>query len=324
MTILHHYSLSQKGSGHIVNEDSVIEPRELTGGLFVAGVLDGISSKGGGAIASSQASRLITDRADEIVRTATNYREALIQLTLLANRAILDLQKETDGKMGTTMTLCLIDPSEDLLHVAHIGDSVLYRIRRGIVSRLTAEDTDSSGRLSKWLGQPWPLDKESIYFKCGLENGDQLILGSDGFIKNRPIQDYVPEIAETCPEYAVKQMVSLAEKSSNDDISIIFMCYHKPEGLRKETESDISNQKERDSTSESTSPVTPGPINNSANWMVTALLVLLAFIAGAILSPRKYVDLYVQGSQPTEDTTVTTIFQQDSTNAIHHEYESQN
>jgi serine/threonine protein phosphatase PrpC len=290
MSTITYYSLSQKGTGHKVNEDSVLNPFEVCDGVYLAGVFDGISGNGGGEHASSRAANQIKELAEDVIIVAVNYRDALIKLAILANQAILNLQQEVSGKMGTTMTLCLIDTITDTLHVAHIGDSVLFRILGESATRLTAEDNDSSGCLTKWLGQPWPLDMDSLYFKCGIEDGTQLILGSDGFVRHRSIQDYLPIITGNAPDQIVNDMVHLAQFSSTDDISILYIDYHGSAIVGEEP----NNGPDPIGVYSGRAPViVPNNTSDSDHarfsfpWWVTLLLVSFAFLAGLSASPTR-------------------------------------
>lgn len=324
MTTFNHFSLSQKGAGHEVNEDSVIEPFEALDGLFLTGVFDGISGNGGGKHASSRASLLVKSCAASYLHATNSNREALIKLALRANQEVLDVQKEFDGKMGTTMTLCLIDTRTDLLHVVHIGDSVLFKISDGRATRLTAEDTDSDGRLTKWLGQPWPLDTEKLYFRCSIEDGDLFVLGSDGFIKHRSILEYKSLFSHDAPEQIVRDMVSSAETSSRDDITIVLFNCHNETGDKHSSESPSKASASLDGNE--TAQKSPALVKSqeksySVSWPTALFFVAMAFLLGVVASPKR-----CQCSCRNENETSTDIITvspriNDTSSTITHECE---
>ena len=327
MTTLNHFSLSQKGTSHEVNEDSVIEPFEALDGLFLTGVFDGISGNGGGQHASSRASLLVKSCAASYLRTTNSNREALIKLALRANQEVLDVQKEFDGKMGTTMTLCLIDTRTDLLHVVHIGDSVLFKISDGRVTRLTAEDTDSDGRLTKWLGQPWPLDTEKLYFRCNIEDGDLFVLGSDGFIKHRSILEYRSLFSHNAPEQIVREMASSAETSSKDDITIVVFKYHNETGDKHGSESPSkasANPNGSETAQDSPALVKSQERSHSVSWPTALLLVAMAFLLGVITSPKRCTCPCRNESDTSTDLTAIFPSIHDTLNIIKYEFEQQN
>ena len=324
MITITYSALSQKGSGHTVNEDSIIEPFEILDGLYITGVFDGITGNGGGNLASSCASQLIKKCASTIVNGASGNRDALIKLVLLANQEVLDLQKEHEGKMGATMTLCLIDTRTEALHVVHIGDCVLFKIVGKSITRLTAEDTDSEGRLTKWLGQPWPLDTETLYFKCGLDKGEQFILGSDGFIHHLSIQDYLPLLDGVTPDLIVRNMMSLAETSSKDDISIIYFDCQKEALDNDEPESTPEKEPkncERKTVSASKNPNEKHNTSNSISWQISLLLVLASFLLGVVISRPRYACRCCRKYNPIVDTTFASHNNPDTINTNKYELE---
>ena len=231
MGTIEHAAATLTGRRHSVTQDAVIEPLELPGGLILAGAFDGISGYPGGEEASRTAAGAVRERAGEVLSGAGSIRDALISLTELANGAVLGLQGETGGRMGTTMTLCLLDTASGKLHVANVGDSVLLRVRAGEIIRLNAEDVDARGRLTRWLGQPRPLDADGIYSWSGAADGDRFVLGTDGFLRGRKEEDCLLLLQSAAPLPAIaKRLAETGSEVSSDDISVILMDYHQDGG----------------------------------------------------------------------------------------------
>ncbi|HLW01346.1 MAG TPA: protein phosphatase 2C domain-containing protein [Ktedonobacterales bacterium] len=129
-------------------------------------------------------------------------REALVEGFRIANRQIRTLVHTQGRTIGTTTTALLIFGGQAL--IAHVGDSRVYRLNRGVLTLLT-EDHSFVQRLIR-LGQIDPADQAShprrnaLYralgqqdevevdlVSCPLEAGDCLLLCSDG------LWDAVPE-----------------------------------------------------------------------------------------------------------------------------------
>ena len=94
----------------------------------------------GGEIASKLATETvrkyiennISENKKEILNIIRNAME-------YANMIVYEKSKEHENLagMGTTMEVCLI--LDDRLYIGHIGDSRIYRIRRGVMQKLTAD-----------------------------------------------------------------------------------------------------------------------------------------------------------------------------------------
>lgn len=116
------------------NEDAIrLEP---DAGLLV--LADGM----GGYSAGEVASRIAVDTVVTTVRNASPLErgERLLQEAVSkANRAILDKARDNPDRqgMGTTIAICLFRRRR--VTIAHVGDSRVYRLRRGQLERLTTD-----------------------------------------------------------------------------------------------------------------------------------------------------------------------------------------
>ncbi|MGE4425605.1 MAG: Stp1/IreP family PP2C-type Ser/Thr phosphatase [Solirubrobacteraceae bacterium] len=112
------------------NEDSYVARRPLFA------VADGM----GGAQAGEVASRLAVEVLHEGLGDGRGtVAERLTDQVVEANRRIHDRAQndQASAGMGTTLTAAYVD--HDALVVVHVGDSRLYRLRGGELSRLTAD-----------------------------------------------------------------------------------------------------------------------------------------------------------------------------------------
>ncbi|MGZ8854273.1 MAG: Stp1/IreP family PP2C-type Ser/Thr phosphatase [Thermoanaerobaculia bacterium] len=138
------YGLSHVGRQRQHNEDSYLVEDEAK--LFL--VADGMGGHAAGEIASRIAVDSISEfilhsksddgtwphAYDEQFRRTTNRLMAAVRL---ANTRVLEAMRK-DARlrgMGTTVVACLVD--EDLISVAHVGDSRAYLIRDKQLSRIT-------------------------------------------------------------------------------------------------------------------------------------------------------------------------------------------
>ena len=125
-----HSGRTDTGRQRRVNEDSMLSHAPL----FV--VADGM----GGAQAGEVASRAAVSAFEEGLPDGP-LAETLPARIQTANRVIHD-QARSDPNfagMGTTITAAAVDPGSDAVTIGHVGDSRAYRIRGGIIQRLTRD-----------------------------------------------------------------------------------------------------------------------------------------------------------------------------------------
>ena len=125
---------SHAGKVRYQNEDTFADRRDL--GLFV--VADGM----GGAQAGDRASRTaVRALVGQFEKWSDRSARSLANAMILANTLIYTAahaNSDFEG-MATTVTALLLDPPEAC--VASVGDSRLYLVRDGELSRLTKDDS---------------------------------------------------------------------------------------------------------------------------------------------------------------------------------------
>ena len=213
------------------NEDSMLvrEP------LFV--VADGMGGHRGGNVASAMTVEVLG-----VAPVATGGTAAVVDAIRTANRAVLergDAEPELRG-MGTTVTALFVDVDADMGHVAHVGDSRAYLLRRGALQQLTEDHTVvqelvRQGRLTpqdaerhpqrsiitRALGVDDEVDVDEL--TLALHDGDRFILCSDGLTLMLS-EDGIALVLGTTPDPqdAADRLVSLAnEAGGEDNITVI-------------------------------------------------------------------------------------------------------
>jgi len=139
--------LSDVGRTRTRNEDSL----SLVPELGVAVVADGMGGHPGGDVAS----RIAAATAAEVLTAglelgATNHEDVATRLMATMRLSVIRAHEEIraegerepklDG-MGTTITALALDPDSDLYVLGHVGDSRAYRLRNGVLTQLTRDDT---------------------------------------------------------------------------------------------------------------------------------------------------------------------------------------
>lgn len=130
-------SASEVGLVRSNNEDHLL----VDGAHLVYGVADGM----GGGAEGEKASELVCAEVSMLVRQQPEdfsaRMEAVCNAVISANEAIYDYAKLMGfQQMGTTLSLMMFDP-EDASHavICHIGDSRVYRYRKGEIAMLTRD-----------------------------------------------------------------------------------------------------------------------------------------------------------------------------------------
>lgn len=140
--------LTDVGRRRSHNEDHVVVRPDL--GLLV--VADGAGGHNAGEVAAKLACTSIANYIGATVRKAweapdydrfglASDARRLVAAVQKANRDVVEISR-THGRykgMGTTVVAMLFSPRAQLVHVAHVGDSRGYRLRRGGLEQLTQD-----------------------------------------------------------------------------------------------------------------------------------------------------------------------------------------
>jgi serine/threonine protein phosphatase PrpC len=192
------------------NEDSFrIDDRN---GIFI--VADGMGGHAAGEVASALAAETMLGRLSELIEgssiapggggltaeiSAGERIERAILEGFVAGRRAMVLYSEDDPRtrgMGTTLTVAVFDPA-GRVHIGHLGDSRLYRLRAELLTQMTTDHTwvqeeVDAGRLSPEAARTHSLShiltrvlsadepSEPDILRAEVLPGDVYLLCSDG------------------------------------------------------------------------------------------------------------------------------------------------
>jgi protein phosphatase len=228
------------------NEDSYLywEPdsdEEFRRKGRLAVIADGMGGYEGG----QEASRLAVETVLQVYDNAfaNDPQNALVAALASAHQSIQRYAAEHPQfyGMGTTCTaLSIVDRQ---LHFAHVGDSRLYHIRAASISRLTRdhsyvgklvesgivrpEDADSHPQrhiLTAALGSGREVAPHAPDRPFPLEEGDTLVLCTDGLWGLVGDQELARVVQSTPPAEACLQLVGMAlERGGPDNITVLVL-----------------------------------------------------------------------------------------------------
>ncbi len=227
---------------------------ETAYGMLVA---DGVGGAAGGEVASRTAIQalvdLVLETPDWIMRLDDHFAEEVLQRMerrFQKIRELLVARADADPGlrgMATTMTVaCTLGPE---LLTAHVGDSRAYVLRRsGRLERLTRDQT-----MAQSLADAGAITQEEVarhpsrhvltsalatrgafvqveLKRSRLENGDQLLLCSDGLTEMVPDESIAKILgrARTSAE-ACRHLVEVAlEEGGKDNVTVVLARYRIP------------------------------------------------------------------------------------------------
>jgi serine/threonine protein phosphatase PrpC len=223
-------AMTHVGQVRMVNQDGYLAQDSI---LAVA---DGMGGHQAGEVASSVALKVMAEWPFDWQDPPESLRQAVIQAT----RKILELAEGNEDLtgMGTTLSMALLVNRR--AHIAHIGDSRIYKfdgqklqqltkdhsvvaelVRRGALTKKEALIHPHRNVLTKALGTA-PV----VFFDMGeeaLEDGDVLILCTDGLfslITDEEIREVVGSISDS--QQAAERLVALAnERGGHDNITAL-------------------------------------------------------------------------------------------------------
>ena len=192
------------------------------------------------------ASKLTVDSAKSYLENnfmqIEHTKEAILKLISdaieYANMVVYEKSKtakELEG-MGTTLDICLIYNNK--IYIGHVGDSRIYRVRKGVMRKLTkdhsyvqqlvedgkitraeADHHPKKNMLTRALGCT-PYVEPDIRAR-NLEKGDILLMCSDG-LTNMVEENTIYQIVKENPENAPEKLIELANQAGGyDNITVI-------------------------------------------------------------------------------------------------------
>lgn len=206
---------------------------------------DGMGGHQAGEVASRETVErlcaLFSERMGSSPKDISHAEEFLKNLIQEVNGAVYRIGRESPDLRGMGTTLCCIYLHPEGLIYGHVGDSRIYRLRKGKLELLThdhslLQELIELGQLSEQQAGEF-LYKNIITRAIGtepyvepsiahtsLEPGDRIILCTDG-LTDLLSEDEIKEIILNHPEEdVVKQLVKKAkQKGGNDNITVILV-----------------------------------------------------------------------------------------------------
>jgi len=236
------------GRRRTTNEDTMAWDAALGFAL----VCDGVGGHSGGEVASQTAARSIqadlrlAARSGGLAGGSTRAgRESLAhELVRRAHQRVRLAAERNRGLAGMGTTLAMVLVSEEFVSVVHVGDSRVYRVREGVLERLTRDhfalaelvergliavnDASTSGLrnvLSRALGMAGEIEPDVSHH--ALAAGDLFLLCSDGLTAaadDTDIAALVRTHAKTGLKEAAERAVDLANRrGGRDNVSVVLM-----------------------------------------------------------------------------------------------------
>jgi protein phosphatase len=212
-----------------VNQDSYLAIQDR--GVFA--VFDGVGGQRAGEVASQTAAETVEE---SVANDSTDDSSAMARRAIqFANRDIFELAESDPAykTMATTVALVLLDGGEAT--IAHVGDSRVYRLEHGSLSRETIDHTDlhddiRAGNITaeqaalyqddhvinRALGVDAEVDVEIK--TVALERGDRLLLCTDGIYRHMT-DDQISEVLEKYkdPQRAADEFKRIVHQRGADD-----------------------------------------------------------------------------------------------------------
>lgn len=205
---------------------------------------DGMGGYKGGEVASKLATESVKEYIQANFVNTEGQKEKILDLVkqaaTYANKVVFEKSKEVEELegMGTTLEICLIYNSK--AYIGHIGDSRIYRIRKGVMRKLTKDHSYvqklvEDGKITREEANTHP--KKNMLIKAlgcmpyvepdirarNMEKGDILMMCSDG-LTNMLTEEKIYNIIQNNPQNAADELVEEANKSGGyDNITVVII-----------------------------------------------------------------------------------------------------
>jgi len=232
LRVAEQYAGTDTGRQRRANEDSHLARAPL----FV--VADGM----GGAQAGEVASRIAIESFQDGLQGAAAPETALAELTQRANAHIHELSHSNAEQAGMGTTLTAVYVGEHEISIAHVGDSRAYRLRDGVLERLTedhslVDELLRQGRLTpeealehpqrsvitRALGPEGVVEVDTRSYSA--RDGDVYLLCSDG-LTTMLAEDRLAELllAHASLREAGEALIAAAnEAGGRDNITVVLL-----------------------------------------------------------------------------------------------------
>ncbi len=237
------YAKSDIGKVREINQDYYYISESLDD-VQLYMLADGMGGYNGGEIASKLAVEAAKSYIENNFKEINKDKESILQLVgssmEYANMVVYEKskeKKELEG-MGTTLEICLIYNNKAF--IGHVGDSRIYRIRKGLIRKLTQDHSYvqklvTDGTITKEEAMHHP--QKNMLIKAlgcnvfvepdvmvrGFLKEDIFVMNSDGLTNLVP-QEEIYTLAKKDIEQAPKELVEIANKNGGyDNITVIII-----------------------------------------------------------------------------------------------------
>lgn len=238
------YFVTDIGKVRSHNEDS--------GGIFynktrqiLAIVADGMGGHSGGEVASQLATNLIQKKWEEQkgLKNPKEVEEWIRKNITKANEVVYQEAKKKEDLEGMGTTVVLAVATEEFVTIAHIGDSRCYLyndeefrqltedhslvnelLRAGQISPDDAAYHPRKNVLSRALGTEAVVEGEIQTIVW--EEGDKLLLCSDGLTSNVGDEELAEFMRKEAIENVSEQLINLANERGGEDNISIALIHH--------------------------------------------------------------------------------------------------
>jgi PPM family protein phosphatase len=234
-------ALSDPGRERENNEDRVL--CDVERGIYA--VIDGVGGESGGEIAAQTALEILQAR---LSRRTTDASRLIREAIALANKQIWERSQANPALAGMACVLTVAVVDGDQVTIGHVGDSRLYRLRRGEIRKITRDHSpvgarEDQGEISETeaMGHPRrneifrdvgsaPHEPDEEGFievtRIAFDPDSALLLCSDGLsdlVTSEAIRAAVESQADE-PQKAVKALIDAANAAGGkDNVSVVLV-----------------------------------------------------------------------------------------------------
>lgn len=239
------YAKSDIGKVREINQDSYYITEDQFANIHLYILADGMGGCNAGDIASKLAIKCAKSYIENNFLDTPKDKESLVQLIgssmEYANMVIYEKSLENKQNfegMGTTLEICLIYNNK--AYIGHIGDSRIYRIRKGVMRKLTKDHSYvqklvEDGTITREEANVHP--KKNMLIKAlgctpfvepdirarNIEKNDILIMCSDG-LTNMVTEEKIFNIIQDNPQNAADILVEEAKNAGGyDNITVVII-----------------------------------------------------------------------------------------------------
>ena len=268
------------------NEDS------HTAGPLLFVVADGMGGHQAGEVASALAVKTLHDRLAGGAASVDHVIASVVE----ANSAIFHAAHQNAGQlgMGTTLTTLVVMPGlggqATTFALANVGDSRTYRMRNGVLERVTldhsyVQELVSTGHITEAEARTHPR-RNIVTRALGIEptvrvdawtlslvRGDRFVLCSDGLVDEVPDHEIEMVVAGVRdPQAAADELVAMANRhGGRDNVTVVVVDVL--QGLDLPPDDDITGANERPLQTgrgdTARQPVLGGPVYTGSGLEIT-------------------------------------------------------